>query len=180
MRHKAVFLDRDGVINRAIVIDGRPYAPRRLAEFRLMPRVLDHIARLRDLGFLVVVVTNQPDVAKKLIELPQLEAMNCRLRTELKVDAIKVCPHAQDEGCDCRKPKPGLLVAAAAELRIDLARSYMVGDRWNDVEAGNAAGCYTLKIERGYINDRPVHADAVVQTLSQAVRHIIHREANHA
>ncbi|MBI2317039.1 MAG: HAD family hydrolase [Betaproteobacteria bacterium] len=180
MTCKAVFLDRDGVINRAIVVDGRPYAPRKFSEFRLMPGARAGLARLRKAGLGVVVVTNQPDVARKLIDPEDLDRMNRRLITELAVDAVKVCAHRQDEGCNCRKPRPGMLLDAAAELGIDLQRSYMVGDRWSDVEAGHAAGCYTLKIERGYANDRPARADAVVRTFAQAVNHIIHRERNYA
>ena len=177
---KAVFLDRDGVINRAIVVDGRPYAPRRPADFRLMPGARANLVRLRRAGFRIVVVTNQPDVAKKLIDPEDLERMNKRVIEELAVDAVRVCMHAQDAGCSCRKPRPGMLLEAASELGIDLRRSYMVGDRWSDVEAGHAAGCYTLKIERGYVNERPVHPDAVVPTLSQAVKHIIRRELDYA
>ena len=180
MTRKAVFLDRDGVINRAIVVDGRPYAPRNFGEFRLMPGARASVARLREAGLGVVVVTNQPDVGKKLIDPAELERMNQRLTAELGVDAVKVCAHRQDEGCGCRKPRPGMLLAAAAELDIDLGHSYMVGDRWSDVEAGHAAGCYTLKIERGYVNDQPVRADAVVRTFAQAVNHIIRRERNYA
>ena len=180
MTNRAVFLDRDGVINRAIVVDGRPYAPRSFGEFRLMPGARACVGRLRAAGLKVVVVTNQPDVARKLIDPAELEKMNQRLISELAVDAVKVCAHRQDEGCNCRKPRPGMLVAAAAELGIALGRSYMVGDRWSDVEAGHAAGCYTLKIERGYVNDRPVDADAVVRTFAQAVNHIIRRERDNA
>ena len=180
MACKAVFLDRDGVINRAIVVEGRPYAPRRLAQFRLMPGARANVIRLRRAGFRVVVVTNQPDVAKKLIDPLDLERMNKRLIEELQVDAVRVCAHAQGEGCGCRKPRPGMLIEAAIEFGIDLHRSYMVGDRWSDVEAGHAAGCYTLKIERGYVNDRPVHPDAVVPTFSHAVKHIIRRERDYA
>lgn len=180
MTRKAVFLDRDGVINRAIVVDGRPYAPRHPAEFRLMPGARANVARLRRAGFRIVVVTNQPDVAKRLIDPEDLGRMNKRLIEELAIDTVRVCVHAQEAGCSCRKPRPGMLIAAASELGIDLRRSYMVGDRWSDVEAGRAAGCYTLKIERGYVNDRPVHPDAVVLTFAQAVKHIIRRERNYA
>ncbi len=115
MTHKAVFLDRDGVINRAIVVGGRPYAPRKFGEFRLMPGARASVIRLREAGLGVVVVTNQPDVAKKLIEPEALERMNRRLIAELAGDAVKVCAHAQDAGCACRKPRPGMLLEAADE-----------------------------------------------------------------
>jgi D-glycero-D-manno-heptose 1,7-bisphosphate phosphatase len=173
---KAVFLDRDGVINRSLVFEGRPVAPRTLAEFRLLPRAAREISTLKRHGFRIAVVTNQPDVAKQLILPSALETMNRRLLYELAVDVVKVCPHAQDEGCACRKPAAGMLREAAAELGVTLGRSYMVGDRWSDVEAGRAAGCYTIKIERGWANERPSQPDAVVGSLAAAVQHIVKRE----
>jgi D-glycero-D-manno-heptose 1,7-bisphosphate phosphatase len=102
--------------------------------------------------------------------------MNRRLLDELEVDVVKVCPHAQDEGCGCRKPAPGMLFEAGDELGIALGRSYMVGDRWSDVEAGKAAGCYTIKIERRWVNERPSRPHAIVGSLSAAVEHILARE----
>src|SRR5438477_9468911 len=137
-----------------MVVNGRPIAPRRLKEFRLLPGASRNITTLRGRGFKIAVVTNQPDVAKGLIDRDELERMNARL-VPLGADVIKVCAHAQDEGCACRKPKPGMLRAAAKELGVALERSYMIGDRWSDVEAGRAAGCYTVKIERGWVNERP-------------------------
>ena len=151
-------------------------APRTPAEFRLLPRAAREISALKRQGFRIAVVTNQPDVAKRLILTSDLETMNRRLVEELAVDVVKVCPHAQDEGCACRKPAPGMLREAAAELGVTLGRSYMVGDRWSDVEAGRAAGCYTIKIERGWANERPSQPDAVVGSLAAAVQHIVKRE----
>jgi D-glycero-D-manno-heptose 1,7-bisphosphate phosphatase len=173
---RAVFLDRDGVINRSLRIRGKPIAPRKLSEFRLLPGARRGIAQLKRRGFLVVVATNQPDVAKGKIAKPVVEAMNRRLREELDVDLVKVCMHAQDEGCRCRKPAPGMLDEASRELGISLGRSYMVGDRWSDVEAGRTAGCYTVKVERRWANERPSRPDAVVGSLAAAVRHILHKE----
>lgn len=121
-------------------------------------------------------MTNQPDVARKLISPSELERMNRRLVDELEVDLVKVCPHAQDEGCRCRKPAPGMLLDAAAELGISLEKSYMIGDRWSDVDAGRAAGCYTIKIERRWANERPSQPDAVVGSFGAAVEHIVKRE----
>jgi D-glycero-D-manno-heptose 1,7-bisphosphate phosphatase len=176
---RAVFLDRDGVINRSGIVNGRPIAPRRLKEFKLLPGAGRSITTLRRRGFKIAVVTNQPDVAKGLIKREELERMNARL-VPLGADVVKVCLHAQDAGCRCRKPKPGMLRAAAKELGVSLSRSYMVGDRWSDVEAGRAAGCYTVKIERGYANEQPARPDAVVKSLGAAVRHILQRERRRA
>lgn len=176
---KAVFLDRDGVINRSLAVNGRPIAPRRLEEFRFLPGASRSITSLRRRGFKIAVVTNQPDVAKGLISPEELERMNARL-APLGADLVKVCPHAQEAGCSCRKPKPGMLRAAAKELGVSLGRSYMVGDRWSDVEAGRAAGCYTVKIERGWANERPSRPDAIVKSLGEAVKHILQRERRRA
>ncbi len=148
--HPAVFLDRDGVINRSNVIEGKPYAPRRLADFRLLPGAVAAVERLRAAGFKVVVVTNQPDIGNGLVDAAEVEAMHARLRQRMSVDDIRVCPHRQTDGCACRKPAPGMLLAAAAEHGIDLSASYMVGDRNSDIVAGAEAGCYTLLIRRGY------------------------------
>ena len=147
-RHRAVFLDRDGVLNRCAVHGGKPYAPRRLADFRLLPGVAQAVRALKRAGFLVVVVTNQPDIGNGRVEAAVVEAMHRKLKARVPVDDIRVCPHRQDADCACRKPRPGMLLAAAADLRIDLKNSYMVGDRRGDIVAGKAAGCYTFLINR--------------------------------
>ena len=147
---RAVFLDRDGVINANLERDGRPVAPTTLAEFRILPGVEDAVRRLKERGYLVIVITNQPDVANGLTERSTVEAMHDVIRARLLVDDIKTCFHNDAAGCECRKPKPGLILTAAAEHGIDLAGSYVVGDRWRDVAAGRAAGCSTIFIDYGY------------------------------
>lgn len=147
---KAVFLDRDGVLNEAVVRDGRPYPPARLEDLKVIPDAREALAQLKAAGFLLVVVTNQPDVAKGTQSRPAVEAMNDALRAELPIDDFFVCWHDDRDACSCRKPKPGLLLDAAARYGIDLAASFMVGDRWRDIDAGAAAGCRTVLIERDY------------------------------
>jgi D-glycero-D-manno-heptose 1,7-bisphosphate phosphatase len=169
----AVFLDRDGVLNRAEVRDGKPYAPRRPQDFRLLPGSGAAVRALREAGFLVIVVTNQPDIGNGHVSREDVEAMHAALRRRVPVDAIEMCPHAHGEGCACRKPRPGLLMAAAERLAVDLHRSFLVGDRAKDIDAGRAAGCYTVFVDRGYHEPRPSHADAVVASLPAAVRRII-------
>jgi D-glycero-D-manno-heptose 1,7-bisphosphate phosphatase len=171
-RH-AVFLDRDGVVNRAEVRDGKPYAPRRVQDFRLLPGAAGAVRLLRDAGFLVVVITNQPDIANGYVAAPVVEAMHQALRRRLPIDAIEMCPHGDADGCRCRKPQPGLLVDAADRLGIDLKTSFMVGDRAKDVLAGRAVGCYTVFIDRGYREPKPPDANAVVRSLPAAARHIL-------
>jgi D-glycero-D-manno-heptose 1,7-bisphosphate phosphatase len=174
-RRRAVFVDRDGVINRAAVRDGKPLAPRRAAEFRLLPGVPAAVQRLREAGFFVAVVTNQPDIGNGLVTGSAVAEMHERLRSRVAVDDIRVCPHSQSAGCDCRKPKPGMLVAVARDHGLDLASSFMIGDRLSDMIAGATAGCYTIFVERGYAEraGEPVFANATVRSLPEAVRHIL-------
>jgi D-glycero-D-manno-heptose 1,7-bisphosphate phosphatase len=171
----AVFVDRDGVLNRSPVVSGKPVAPRTLKDFRLLPGAVSAIAALRRAGYLIVVVTNQPDVGHGLIDQATLDAMHRRLRERLAPDAIEICPHRQEEGCPCRKPKPGMLRRAARRLTINLQESYMIGDRWSDVEAGRAAGCYTILINRSYKSDQFSPPDSMVRSLAGAVEVIRQR-----
>src|SRR4029077_4963853 len=115
---RAVFLDRDGVLNKSIVRDGRPYAPTSLSEFELLPGVIDATHALHNEGFLLIVVTNQPDVGAGRVEQPTVERMNAELRKWLPIDDIKVCYHVDRDECLCRKPKPGMLIEAAREWNI--------------------------------------------------------------
>src|SRR5438477_3735525 len=133
---RAVFLDRDGVLNRSVVRDGRPYAPISLEEFELLPGVREAVTELRNAGFILVVVTNQPDLARGRIGPEVTEAIHQQLRALLPVHDIKMCGHLDEERCLCRKPKPGMLLEAAQAWSIDLEQSFMVGDRWRDVSAG--------------------------------------------
>jgi len=174
--NRAVFLDRDGVINRTLVRDGKPYAPTTPEEFELLPGVVTAIAALKNAGFRIVVVTNQPDVGNGKLARDVVEAMNARVRQKCQVDDVRVCYHGDADGCACRKPKPGLLVDAAHDWSLDLRRSYMVGDRWRDIGAGQAAGCRTVWIDCGYSEMKPENPDIVVKSLPEAARQIL----NHA
>jgi D-glycero-D-manno-heptose 1,7-bisphosphate phosphatase len=120
-----------------------------------------------------VIVTNQPDVAKGLIAPETLSAMHARLALRLDPDAIEVCPHDQAAGCDCRKPKPGMLLRAAARLRIDLSRSFMIGDRMSDIEAGQTAGCRCIFVDRGYREGKPPPPFRIVKHFPAAVDMIL-------
>jgi D-glycero-D-manno-heptose 1,7-bisphosphate phosphatase len=164
----AVFLDRDGVLSVPEFRDGRSYAAKRLADFKLYDDAAHSVRRLKDGGFVIVVVTNQPDVGNGLTEQREVEAMHRRMETILPLDRIEVCYHRQSDGCACRKPKPGMLLTAATALSIDLVRSTMVGDRSSDMAAGKAAGCATVLIDRGYRDERPQNADHVVLSLAEA------------
>jgi len=166
---RAVFLDRDGVLTRSITRDGRPYAPTTLTEFELLPGVVEGVRRLREAGFCLIVVTNQPDVGAGKVRREILDQMHAQLRSWLPLDAIQVCCHTDANQCECRKPKPGMLLAAARDWAIDLPRSFMVGDRWRDVSAGKAAGCRTIFIDYGYAEKLVEPAEFVVTSFSEAV-----------
>lgn len=171
---RAVFLDRDGVINRSLVRDGKPYAPTQISEFELLPGVAAALSRLRQNGFLNIVVTNQPDITTGKQRREDLDALHAQLQKELAIDAFKVCVHVDADGCDCRKPKPGLLLEAADEWGIDPGASFMVGDRWRDVEAGQRAGCKTsFFIDYGYAEKRPEQPFTVVKSLENSVQYIL-------
>lgn len=173
---RAVFLDRDGVINANLELNGRPVAPTTLQDFRLLPGVEDAVRRLKEHGYIVVVITNQPDVANGLTKRDTVDAMHGLIRARLAVDDIKVCFHSDAAGCECRKPKPGMILAAAAEHGIDLPRSYVVGDRWRDIEAGRAAGCTTIFIEYGYRQEGRNLPHKVAKSLPEAVAFILGEE----
>jgi D-glycero-D-manno-heptose 1,7-bisphosphate phosphatase len=178
-RRAAVFLDRDGVLNRAIVKNGRPYPPASLSELEILPGVPQALARLQKAGFLTLVVTNQPDVATGKTTQAIVDRIHDTLRETLALDAIYTCACVEGPGCDCYKPRPGMLIRAAAEWGVDCRRSFMIGDRWRDVGAGRAAGCRTIFIDYNYAERRPDSPDFVAQDLGQAVDIVLaaHNEA---
>jgi D-glycero-D-manno-heptose 1,7-bisphosphate phosphatase len=165
---KAVFLDRDGVINRAVVRDRKPYPPANLAALEVLPGVCGAMQSLRNAGWLLIVITNQPDVARGTTLRADVEGINQYLQQCLPIDEIRTCYHDSEDGCACRKPLPGALLAAAKTFDIDLAVSYMVGDRWRDVEAGKRAGCKTIYIDYGYAEKQPEVVNHRVQSLTEA------------
>jgi D-glycero-D-manno-heptose 1,7-bisphosphate phosphatase len=171
--NRAVFLDRDGVLNRSIVRAGRPYPPSNVDELEILPGVPEAVRRLRSAGFLLIGATNQPDVARGTQHREVVEAIHARLLAEVPIHRILVC---YEDGDDCprRKPNPGLLLEAAAEHAIDLPASYMVGDRWRDIEAGRRAGCRTVFIDLGYDERQPdPPADHIAADLKDAADWIL-------
>lgn len=147
---RAVFLDRDGVLNAAVIREGKPYPPASVRDLKITPEAPECLARLRAAGFLLIVVTNQPDLARNQQTRKGLNEIHAALNAALPIDAIYVCDHDSGDECDCRKPKPGMLLAAARDFHIDLTRSFLIGDRWRDVEAGARGGCRTVFLDFGY------------------------------
>ena len=170
---RAVFLDRDGVINRAIVRDGKPFPPDSLAEVEILPGVHEAVQKLHVANYLLIVVTNQPDVARGTAKREDVEQINAFLASQLLIDDFKTCYHDVDDMCYCRKPLPGAILEAAQEYNIDLFKSFMVGDRWRDVEAGAAAGCKTVYINYHYAEKKPNAPDFIVSSLFEAKKIIL-------
>jgi len=173
-KNRAVFLDRDGVINRALVRDGKPYPPSTVAELEILPGVPEALQALRKAGYKLLVVTNQPDVARGRQSQQTLDELHQALLARLPIDDIFVCPHTDEDKCACRKPLAGMLFEAARKHNIDLSASFMVGDRWRDIEAGYNAGCRTILIDYGYSERAPDHVpDLRVASLREAADWII-------
>ena len=170
---RAVFLDRDGVINRAIVRDGKPYPPASLVELEILPGVHEALQKLHDANYLLVVVTNQPDVARGISKREDVELMNAFLSSQLPIDEFKTCYHDSGDKCSCRKPLPGALLETAQEHNIDLSKSFMVGDRWRDIKAGASAGCKTFFIDYRYAEEQPDAPDFIVTSLLEAKKIIL-------
>jgi len=175
--NRCVFLDRDGVLNRPVVRDGRPYPPAHADEFEIYPDAADGCRRLKEAGFILIVVTNQPDVGRGTQSMEAVEAMHAKLRAALPwLDGIEVCYHAgsnHGEPCECRKPKPGMVLRAAAAHAIDLKRSFLIGDRWRDVDCARAAGCRAVFIDHGYDESLREDPDVIVSNFAEAVSAIL-------
>jgi len=175
---RAIFFDRDGVLNEAVVRDGVPHPPASVEDLHIVRHAREVVRQLHGAGWLTIVVTNQPDVARGTTTMESVDEIDAALQARLGVDAIYVCPHDDADACDCRKPKPGLLLRAANEHGIDLARSVLVGDRGKDIESGRAAGCATIFLNRGYAEtrvdpgaDRTVHSlDGVAAAIRELER----------
>jgi D-glycero-D-manno-heptose 1,7-bisphosphate phosphatase len=153
----AVFLDRDGTIIRAQVRDGKPFPPSRLEEVEILSGAVDSLLRLSKSGYLLIGITNQPDVARGKQSRKMVEAIHDFIQSHLPVREIFTCYHDNDDQCNCRKPKPGLILEASQKYGVDLSRSWMVGDRWRDIAAGQAAGVKTIFLDYHYSETVPFY-----------------------
>jgi D-glycero-D-manno-heptose 1,7-bisphosphate phosphatase len=174
---KAVFLDRDGVLNSVLLKDGKPYPPESLEELSILPGVHEAINAFKKLQFEIVVVTNQPDVARGKSSEEKVNLIHEYLGSSLGIENFYACLHDDVDECSCRKPLPGMIVEAAMRIGIDLARSYMIGDRWRDIEAGQLAGCICYFIDYSYLEKRPSSPFISVGSLFEAAKHIERRES---
>jgi D-glycero-D-manno-heptose 1,7-bisphosphate phosphatase len=167
---RAVFLDRDGVINKAFVVDGIPTPARSLDQLQILPRVLEALEILRDLEFEIVVVTNQPDIARGALSQMNVDSLHRRLKQVLGIQHFYTCSHDDADGCPCRKPKSGLLIQAATDLNLDLEQSLMVGDRWRDISAGQSVGCRCFFVDYSYDEKQPLRPFFKVSSLYEVAK----------
>jgi D-glycero-D-manno-heptose 1,7-bisphosphate phosphatase len=174
---RAVFLDRDGVINANVQRDGKAVAPTSFSDFRILPGVEEAARRLKEAGFLLIVVTNQPDLRTGRTPRSEVDAMHVEICRRLPIDAIKICPHIDADQCHCRKPKAGMLLEAAHDFDIDLKQSYIIGDRWTDTKAGQTVGCLTFLVEYGYQQVLATRPDEIVRSMPEAADIILRRVA---
>jgi D-glycero-D-manno-heptose 1,7-bisphosphate phosphatase len=183
MSSAAVFLDRDGVLTEPITVGGLERPAWTHDELRIIPGVAAALDRLRSAGFVLVAITNQPDIARGQARLADVEAINVALAEKLGLDAVYLCPH-DGATCECRKPQPGMILRAASDLSLDPSRSWLVGDRWVDIAAGHGAGVRSILLKRPGSWDATsagspppdLQADAVADDLAGAARVIVGAE----
>ena len=175
MGTKALLLDRDGVLNKMIRQNGKWYSPHRLSEFELYSGMGEAVRKAKSRGFLVMVVTNQPDIRRGFMKPEELEEMHSFMKKQLSLDDIFVCAHDNADNCDCRKPKPGLVRAAIDKWNIDPDRSFVIGDRWKDIAAGHTCGCKTVLVRgpetenEAFWSKSDIRYDRFAENLTEAV-----------
>lgn len=174
---KAVFLDRDGVLNKALVQEGRPYPPKDLNAVKIIDGVAEALASLKAAGWMLIVITNQPDVARGKTSKEAVESINSYLAHSLPIDHFYTCYHDSIDNCECRKPSAGSFFKAKSDYGINLDNCYMVGDRWVDMQAGRLAGCKTIFINYGYSEKQPEYCDYEVKSLLEASKIIFGESA---
>tara|TARA_B100001123_G_C15312264_1_gene1024833 strand:- start:953 stop:1564 length:612 start_codon:yes stop_codon:yes gene_type:complete len=168
LMNKAVFLDRDGVINKIFKKNGLPFSPPNFEQFEILPGVKESIIKFKKLNFYSIIITNQPDVSRGKIKKKTVLKMNDHIKKEIKIDDIFVCFHDDHDNCDCRKPKPGLIHNAIKKWNININKSFMIGDRKKDIDAGKSAGCKTIFLDYNYNEAKPDKPDFITNTLLDA------------
>lgn len=170
---RAVFLDRDGVLNKSFLVNGIPTPPTSLEQLQILPGVIEGLELFRKSDLELVVVTNQPDVARGKILKRVVEAIHMDLEAGLRIHHFYTCFHDDVDDCLCRKPKPGLLKQAADELNLNLQSSFMIGDRWRDISAGQSVGCQCFFIDNLLDERQPVAPFIRVSSLFEAAQLIL-------
>jgi D-glycero-D-manno-heptose 1,7-bisphosphate phosphatase len=164
--NQAIFLDRDGVLIEPIIRNRLPFSPQSINEIKFVKDCKLTVLKFKEMGFIPIIITNQPDVSRGLLSLSKLSEINQHILEYLEIDFIFNCLHDDNDNCGCRKPKPGMLISASKKLNIDLTKSYMVGDRWKDIECGQMAGCRNFFIDYEYCEVRPTLPFITISSLS--------------
>lgn len=170
----AVFLDRDGVVLRGKIHNGKLYAINNIEKVFFYPKVKQSIDLLKK-SFKVFIITNQPDIGNNKVTYEEVKKVNQLIINKLKIDKIYMCPHSKNIRCKCRKPNPYFILKAAKDYNIDLKKSYMVGDRGSDILSGYKAGCKSIFINRKYKESKPLLQIKTVYSLNEATRFILNR-----
>ncbi len=171
-KNKAFFFDRDGILNKSIIKNHKPYSPRFPGELNLNRGLLSFIKKLKKRGFLIIVVSNQPDIKNGKLSSYSLNLMNSIIKKFFLVDEIYICTHGKNDNCECRKPKPGMLIEASKKWNIELSRSYLVGDRCKDIEAGKSMNCTTIFIDYNYDEPKPKNCNYIFFGISKMIKSI--------
>ena len=166
-----VFIERDGVLNKVRVERQQQVGPLTLEEFKINQSAIPLLKKLKVVGFIVVVTTNQPGLSRGDLSRREMDRMHDFLRRSLPVDDIFVCPHDEADRCPCRKPKPGLLIEARFKWQLDMDRSFVVSDKWQDAEAARSAGCTSLLLDSPWIGR--VHHDFVLPDFAAVTNKIL-------
>lgn len=173
VKGKGLFLDRDGVLNASIVKEGKPYPPRTLNEFHILPMVAEALHRSHELGYVNIIVTNQPDLSTGKTSRELIDNFHEKLMAHAPIEKVYVCPHVDEDKCNCRKPKPGMILSACSEFELDVSKSALVGDRWRDVQSGQLAKIEQIFfIDYGYQEPRPSLPFETVSSLYEAVHQL--------
>ena len=170
---KAIFLDRDGVLNKSLIENGKPKAPKKKLDLELLPKVPEALAMLRSHNFELVVITNQPDLANGSISEKDLTEIHDVIKLHTKLENFYVCPHSDADNCECRKPKTGLILSAIADLNLSINGSFLVGDRWRDIQAGQSVGLTCFYIDYSYAEEKPRPPFIEVASLMDATKIIL-------
>ena len=171
-KNKAFFFDRDGILNKAIIKNNRPYSPRNIKEIALNLELVKFIKKLKEKKFKIIIITNQPDIKSGKLNRHTLKIINTVIIKKFFVDDIFICTHGKSENCECRKPKPGLLKKASEKWNIDIKNSYFIGDRWKDIEAGEVMGCNTIFIDYNYNEIKPKYYSYKFKNISSMIEHM--------
>lgn len=175
-KNRAFFLDRDGVINKSLLKKGKPLAPREFKQFKIIKNVDKSLIFLKKQGFKNIIITNQPDIKKGLIKNSTSKRINKEIKKKLQIDDIFICKHTDEDNCNCRKPKTGLIKKAKKKWNIDLKKSYLIGDRWRDIFLANKLKINCFYIDKNYKERKPKKYNYKVKNLYAAIRKLKNNE----